>query len=131
MRRLPVIVLSLFVSLVQASALYTVAAAQSPTATAVAAPGAGHGFLIDKHIAAGLTCSKCHAESPPAKGPDTATCLTCHGGTYAKLAAMTSKDDPNPHASHQGDVDCAECHHVHTASVTLCDQCHSFGMKTP
>ena len=94
------------------------------------APGSGHGFLIDKHVAAGLACNKCHTEST-AKAPEMATCLSCHGGTYAKLAAMTDKDQPNPHASHRGEVPCAECHHVHMASVTLCNQCHTYDMKTP
>lgn len=110
---------------VLAGAVFTHAAAQSP-----AAPGAGHGFLIDKHVAAGLNCAACHKEST-ATAPDTATCLSCHGGTYAKLAQMTGQDQPNPHASHQGDIPCAQCHHVHQASVTLCNQCHTFDMRTP
>jgi fumarate reductase flavoprotein subunit len=103
------------------------ALAQSPTASV---PGAGHGFLIDKHAAAGLACNKCHTEST-AKAPETATCLACHGGTYDKLAATTAQDQPNPHASHRGQVSCAECHHVHMASVTLCNQCHTYDMTTP
>jgi len=97
---------------------------------APAAPGAGHGFLIDKHVAAGISCAQCHTQST-ATPPTTATCLSCHGGAYDKLAAMTVKDEPNPHASHRGDVDCAECHHVHKASVTLCNQCHTYDMTTP
>ena len=113
------------ISLLQAVAFH--ALAQTPPAPA---PGAGHGFLIDKHVAAGLACNKCHTEST-AKPPEMATCLACHGGTYAKLAAMTNKDQPNPHAWHRGDVLCSECHHVHKASVTLCSQCHSFDMTTP
>ena len=104
------------------------AAAQSPAPRA--APGAGRGFLIDKHVAAGIDCAACHQEST-AKAPATTTCLTCHGGTYAKLAATTEDDEPNPHASHQGEVACLQCHHVHTASTTLCNQCHTFDMKTP
>jgi fumarate reductase flavoprotein subunit len=120
-----VAVFCLLIGLTQAVALN--ALAQSP---ATSAPGAGHGFLIDKHVAAGLACNKCHNESM-AKAPEMATCLSCHGGTYAKLASMTNKDQPNPHASHRGEVPCAECHHVHKASVTLCTQCHSFDMTTP
>jgi len=93
-------------------------------------PGAGHGFLIDKHVAAKVTCAQCHTQTT-ATPPTTATCLSCHGGSYDKLAAMTAKDEPNPHQSHRGEVDCAECHHVHTASVTLCNQCHTFDLTTP
>jgi hypothetical protein len=93
-------------------------------------PGAGHGFLIDKHAAAGLACNKCHTQSI-AKAPDVPTCLTCHGGTYDKLAAITAQSQPNPHASHRGEAACAECHHVHKVSVTLCNQCHTYDMTTP
>ena len=92
------------------------------------APGAGHGSLISKHVAAGLTCGKCHTEGTV---PETATCLSCHGRTYANLAAQTDKDQPNPHASHRGEVPCGECHHVHRASVILCHQCHTYDMTTP
>lgn len=99
--------------------------AQSPTA-----PGAGHGFLIDKHTAAGLNCAACHAETPPAKAPDNAACSKCHG-SYSDLAAKTAQDQPNPHASHLGEIPCASCHHVHQASVTYCSQCHNFDMNTP
>ncbi|WP_414643156.1 cytochrome c3 family protein [Bradyrhizobium sp.] len=95
-----------------------------------AAPGSGHGFLIDKHVAAHIGCGQCHTagiSSPPT----VVTCLSCHGGTYQKLAASTANDTPNPHESHQGEIPCAECHHVHKASVTLCNQCHTFDMSTP
>jgi hypothetical protein len=102
----------------------------SAFAQASSAPGAGHGFLIDKHVAASMSCAQCHMPNT-ASPPTTATCLSCHGGTYEKLAAVTAKDEPNPHASHRGDVDCAECHHVHKVSVTLCNQCHTYDMTTP
>jgi hypothetical protein len=98
---------------------------------AQAVPGAGHGFLINKHIAAKLTCADCHP-TMPAQPTATATCLGCHGGTYDVLAAQTGADEPNPHQSHQGDVPCAACHHVHKASENFCAQCHTeFHFKTP
>ncbi len=106
-------------------------ATTAPHATAqVPAPGSGHGFLIDKHVAAGIPCSSCHTETPPSKAPDNSACGKCHG-SYADLAAKTQAADPNPHASHLGAVPCSSCHHVHQASVTYCTQCHSFDMKTP
>lgn len=101
------------------------AVAQTP-----AAPGAGHGFLIDKHLAAGVNCAQCHANAPPPQVPAMTVCTGCHG-SYQQIAAKTASDQPNPHASHQGDIPCASCHHVHKASVTFCDQCHAFGMTTP
>lgn len=96
------------------------------------APGFGHGFLIDKHLAAGLTCSSCHAESPPSKPAAATTCLTCHGGSYDTLAGTTAKDDPNPHQSHLGNIPCGACHEVHNASRNVCASCHKeFNFKVP
>ncbi len=95
------------------------------------APGAGHGFLIDRHLKADLTCDACH-KTTPFKPASTDTCLSCHGGTYAKLATMSASHEPNPHQSHQGEVPCAACHHVHTVSENFCSQCHSeFEFKVP
>lgn len=107
-----------------AAAFATHGLAQAP------APGAGHGFLIDKHVAAALNCASCHSESPPAKAPDSAVCSKCHG-SYKDVAATTGADQPNPHASHLGDIPCTSCHKIHQASVTYCAQCHNFDFKTP
>jgi hypothetical protein len=107
-----------------AAAFVTHGLAQTP------APGAGHGFLIDKHVGAGLNCASCHSESPPAKQPDSAVCTKCHG-SYKDIAAKTAADQPNPHASHLGDIPCTSCHKIHQASVTYCAQCHNFDFKTP
>jgi hypothetical protein len=101
--------------------------AVAQTATA---PGSGHGYLIDKHIAAGLSCVVCHRDAPPPKAPAMTVCTSCHG-TYSQIAAKTASDQPNPHASHLGEIPCAACHHVHRASESLCDQCHTFGMEPP
>jgi Cytochrome c3 len=125
MRRPPLFAFALLGGL---AALLTQAAAQSPSSTA--APGAGHGFLIDKHVAVGLNCTACHSESPPAKPADQAVCTKCHG-TYPQLAAKTAKDTPNPHASHLGNIPCTSCHHIHQASVLYCSQCHNFDLKMP
>ena len=94
-------------------------------------PGAGHGYLIDRHTAAALSCSACHSENPPAAEPEAAKCLSCHGGSYSQLAADTINDQPNPHQSHQGELSCGSCHHVHKASVLMCGSCHSLDMTTP
>lgn len=93
-------------------------------------PGSGHGFLIDKHIGAGLNCASCHHDAPPPKAPAMAACVGCHG-SYQQIAAKTAALQPNPHASHVGEIPCASCHHVHKASEVFCDQCHAFGMSPP
>ena len=94
------------------------------------APAAAGSFLADKHKAAGIDCKACHTESP-SKPPTKKACLQCHGPSYASLATKTDKVEPNPHASHQGDLDCASCHHGHKASVDFCAQCHTFGFTVP
>lgn len=111
-------------------AVFSAARLQVHAQAAIAAPGAGHGFLIDTHLKAGLNCASCHKEAPPAKAPDSSMCMSCHGA-YDQIAAKTASDNPNPHQSHQGAVPCETCHHIHQASTSFCDQCHAFGMKVP
>ena len=101
------------------------AVAQAPTG-----PGSGHGFLIDKHIVAGLNCASCHHDAPPPNAPEMTACIGCHG-SYQKIAAKTATDQPNPHASHLGEIPCSACHHFHQASEMFCDQCHAFGLTPP
>lgn len=65
-------------------------------------------------------------------------CTECHD--YDKVIAATEhywgEDEPaNPHASHQGELDCNVCHQPHGTSVLMCDSCHNFavpeGWETP
>ena len=96
-------------------------------------PGAGHGFLIDKHLKAKVSCKSCHAANPPGKQTNwITTCLGCHEGSYNKLAEKTVKVYPNPHvfhdypfASSEGPLACELCHHVHKASEVYCYKCHN------
>jgi len=83
------------------------AVAQAPTG-----PGSGHSFLIDKHIGAGLNCASCHHDAPPPNAPEMTACIGCHS-SYQQIAAKTATDQPNPHASHLGEIPCSACHHVH------------------
>jgi Cytochrome c3 len=99
-------------------------------AQALTGPGSGHGYLIDKHIGAGLTCASCHRDAPPPKAPAMTVCTACHG-SYSQIAAKMASDQPNPHASHLGEIPCSACHHIHRASESFCDECHTFGMNPP
>jgi fumarate reductase flavoprotein subunit len=87
-------------------------------------------FLGDRHIDKGIDCDGCHNESPPKALVPTKACLKCHG-TYDDLAERTKKVDPNPHASHRGDLPCETCHHAHKESVNRCGACHDFDFKVP
>jgi hypothetical protein len=87
-------------------------------------------FLADRHQGQGMTCATCHKESPPKASVPDARCNSCHG-PYAGLAELTKKVEPNPHASHLGDLACDTCHHGHKPSVDHCSSCHTFGLKVP
>lgn len=56
-------------------------------------------------------------------------CTQCHD--YEKVIAATEhywgEDEPaNPHASHQGEQACSNCHSVHGTSTLMCSSCHNF-----
>jgi hypothetical protein len=56
-------------------------------------------------------------------------CLECHG-TYDELAEKTRGYDDakyNPHDSHNGELECYDCHRMHSQSVIYCSQCHTPG----
>ena len=51
--------------------------------------------------------------------------------SYEALAKQTAKDEPNPHYSHLGDVNCTDCHKGHQKSELMCNQCHQFSLQVP
>ena len=54
----------------------------------------------------------------------------CHQ-SYEEVAQKTKDLKPNPHFNHYGERDCSTCHSGHKPSVTSCNQCHKFDLKTP
>jgi len=90
-------------------------------------PPTAAALLLDRHQSAGIGCPSCHKETPPHVKPADSVCLGCHGD-QAKLAQLTSKDAPNPHAPPHlapGETQaCDDCHHVHRASELSCVDCH-------
>jgi hypothetical protein len=89
------------------------------------------GFLSGKHIKNGINCEDCHSgEKEPKTNADVQPCLDCHGG-YAGMAEATETLEVNPHASHEGELPCSECHKSHTPSIDYCEQCHTFSFKVP
>jgi fumarate reductase flavoprotein subunit len=84
-------------------------------------------LLADKHEAAGISCSDCHEEDPPANKVSQPTCLTCHED-YQELAASYL----DPHNAHQSYSDCGDCHHIHRTSEQICQGCHhTFNIQAP
>lgn len=106
------------------------------------APGMGHGFLIDKHISAGLNCTSCHGQGKPTNAVATTVCLTCHkpdaSGQFVGNGPKQYGFDGgvtmtfNVHQPHFLEIPCTACHKVHAASVNFCNQCHLMkGMAVP
>ena len=86
----------------------------------------------EKHAAKGVNCAVCHGTTNPPIAPETATCIQCHD--KKALMEKTSKIKPtNPHTSpHYGDdLDCTNCHKMHSPSENYCSQCHNFEYKVP
>jgi hypothetical protein len=83
-----------------------------------------------KHIEAGLVCSSCHQEDPPAKPPKMAVCVSCHGD-FSAMAEITKALPVNPHDSHMDDPDCTQCHRQHQPPVVKCLDCHPDFHLTP
>ncbi|MGI6207326.1 MAG: cytochrome c3 family protein [Anaerolineae bacterium] len=84
------------------------------------------------HALAAVTCDQCHESFFPERAPQSDRCLTCHG-SYAHLAELTAagEGEPNPHASHLGELRCSNCHMGHEEAVVLCLDCHVFEMEMP
>jgi hypothetical protein len=87
--------------------------------------------LFTTHTAYGLACVSCHDEEPAAKSVPTPVCMSCHGSNDDLADLTDDKGADNPHASHNGPLDCDNCHHAHKPSVNFCQQCHAFDMEVP
>jgi peptide subunit release factor 1 (eRF1) len=83
-------------------------------------------LLADTHKTAGVECSDCHKETPPASEVPTEMCMTCHED-YRDVAASAI----DPHNAHVEFTSCGDCHHSHRESENQCLSCHSFSLKAP
>ena len=100
------------------------------TATGASAPD----MLADRHVARGMTCASCHAETPPSKPVKTEKCLACHGSLEKvgeSYDAAKAGNLPNPHVNHNAELYCEDCHRGHSPGVNYCAQCHDFTYKVP
>ncbi|WP_425800703.1 cytochrome c3 family protein [Desulfitobacterium sp. Sab5] len=100
-------------------------------------------LLANSHAKAGVKCHDCHESSlsiQTSEGLKYITgdyeepmktrqftkemCLKCHN--YDEVKAKTAFDESNPHDSHNGELECYNCHKMHEPSTVLCSQCHQF-----
>ena len=82
-----------------------------------------------RHIARGLKCESCHADAAHPAPVKKEKCLSCHGGSYEKLAEQTDSLEINPHDSHLGKIECTKCHRGHKPAVLECARCHDFSRE--
>jgi hypothetical protein len=110
-------------------------------------------WLGYEHAALGLNCLICHPTTilqeshknittmpTPVIGVtkySNSVCFTCHG-SYAALIELTKDSKAflapdgtaiNPHNTHEGELECYNCHQIHQKSpgVTYCYGCHHTG----
>ena len=105
----------------------------------------GGELLAQKHQAAGVNCIDCHEngiedkvqetvwyvtddfDDPPLKRDfGNAMCTKCHTNMDDIIAKTDKGNGVNPHDSHLGDLNCADCHKMHAKSKAACQQCHNF-----
>ena len=103
------------------------------TFAAAFALAAGLALTTAPAAAADMTLSQMHGKSwPKSTGFTTKTqCLKCHQ-SYEALAERTKNVSPNPHVSHQGAVNCEECHKADRPAKDvqfMCNDCHKFTLK--
>ena len=87
--------------------------------------------LSSAPMAADMTLAQMHGKMwPKSTGFATKTqCLKCHV-SYEALAERTKNVSPNPHVSHQGAVNCEDCHKANLSKpVLMCNQCHNFTIR--
>jgi hypothetical protein len=91
---------------------------------------AGSAYLDRAHGEQGMGCPDCHSGYFPDGPASMSACVECHG-SYSDLAESTADADPNPHASHLGEIDCGLCHKAHEESDLVCNQCHNYNLVVP
>lgn len=91
------------------------------------------GFAL--HLRRGVSCEGCHGVKTPEEMTtvDNAACESCHG-TVDEIAAkaVPAVKEQNPHKSHQGNLNCNQCHVGHGTTKSYCLECHqNFNQTMP
>lgn len=80
--------------------------------------------LHDVHGNAGIPCTACHQEAPPALATPDTTCVACHGTMLDGPSALSPDPHRSPHLGPGEIPACTECHHIHRPSEVTCVMCH-------
>ena len=102
-------------------------------------------LLSNRHQKANVNCIDCHEngiedkihetiwyvtddfDDPPHKRDfGNQMCTKCHDNIEELIAKTDKGNGINPHDSHLGELNCADCHKMHTKSVAACQNCHDF-----
>lgn len=81
--------------------------------------------LNDAHGKRNMDCADCHEVDNPTKRARMNACFDCHK-SYSAIAKLTATKHPNPHDSHQGELQCYQCHRPHKENKLFCNECHEF-----
>ena len=102
-------------------------------------------LLSNRHHKANVDCIDCHENGIEDKIHETVwyvtddfddpprirdfgnqMCTKCHSNIEELVAKTDKGNGINPHDSHLGELNCADCHKMHTKSVAACQNCHDF-----
>ncbi|GAB1825177.1 flavocytochrome c [Turicimonas sp. TL08] len=127
--KIKTLVLSLPLLAALSTAAFAAGFSDAQTKTFAASPKSD--YLAGTHQKMGLQCVSCHpSEVTDGEKEINQKCTSCHGDLDA-LATKTQSQNPNPHKSHLGKIQCTACHSGHEPSVAYCTNCHDFpSMKT-
>lgn len=102
-------------------------------------------LLASKHAEADMVCHDCHESSLAIQAEEgwkfltgnyqiplekrefsRDFCLECHDDFDTDVKTATNFEESNPHDSHNGEMECNECHSMHQPSQVMCAECHTF-----
>jgi hypothetical protein len=86
--------------------------------------------ITGKHLENSLTCKLCHETDKPSSSATKAVCINCHG-EIVKIPLREGFVEGrqvkfNVHDSHYGEIDCLNCHKIHSIGKLMCNECHHF-----
>ena len=109
--KIKTLVLSLPLLAALSTAAFAAGFSDAQTKTFAASPKSD--YLAGTHQKMGLQCVSCHpSEVTDGEKEINQKCTSCHGDLDA-LATKTQSQNPNPHKSHLGKIQCTACHSGH------------------